>query len=84
MSWRYVASRELLDDGLGGTEETWCIRELYDNPLGWSTEAVAPRGDKWIELMDDLSRMGDGAGAVQFLDLTLDPPALRPLKGFRV
>lgn len=87
MTWRYVASRELLPDGLGGTEESWSIREFYEEipgsvGPGWSKDAIAPRGVKLIELLDDLGRMMDGAMSRAFLDLSADPPGLvqRPTK----
>lgn len=89
MPWRYVASRELLPDGLGGTEESWSIREFYEKSEsggeGWSKDAIAPRGGKLINLLDDLGRMLDGASSGTFLDLSVEPPRLvqRPRRQVR-
>lgn len=89
MSWRYVASREVLPDGLGGTEEQWGVREYYepmpgDGGPGWSKDAIAPHGETLLELIADLERMTTGViGAREFLDLSADPPRLQPRGGFR-
>lgn len=87
MTWRYVASREVLPDGDGGYEERWGVREFYEQVPGqagpgWSKDTVAPHGETWIELLEDLGRMSIGVTGLDFLDLGADPPGLRPRKGF--
>lgn len=85
VSWRYVASREVLPDGLGGTEERWGIREFYDPMPGqgrprWTKGTVDPHGETLPELLEDLGRMIDGATSREFLDLSADPPRLQARK----
>lgn len=54
------------------------MRELYehDGKLSWSAERVGPAGSTWLELNEDLSRMGTALAAAQFLDLAAEPPRL--------
>lgn len=74
MTWRYVFARDQID-----TEDRFTVRELYTDhetgALSWSTEPIAPHGETWAELADDLIRMEQCFGQ-DMLDLTLDPPAL--------
>lgn len=63
MGWNYRATRESIPVA-PDSEETvyrYAIRELfYDkdgNVNGWSDEEVAPTGDTWNELVEDLNRI---------------------------
>jgi hypothetical protein len=73
MTWRYVAAREVFDG-----EEIWTVRELYedDGKLSWTAGSVAPHGSCWLDLNEDISRMGTALASSEFLDLAADPPAL--------
>jgi hypothetical protein len=79
-TWRYVFAKDERDG-----EVTWTVRELYTGAdgsvLSWTAEPVAARGDTWQELAEDLIRMEKAFGAREALDLTADPPGLRPVKG---
>lgn len=75
VTWRYVMAVEDTEDA----EATWTIRSLYISDLGgisWSEEPAAPQGATWLELQDDLTKMGRAVKEV--LDLRVDPPVLRP------
>ena len=70
-TWRYAITREQFDG-----EDFYTIREVYTSPdgsLSWTENAIAARGDGWMEVADDLARMGRAINA-PVLDLTLDPP----------
>lgn len=73
-TWRYCITRERVDD----ETEAFAIREVYTHPdggLSWSADPIAPHGETWWEIADDVVRMA-GAISGRMLDLTLDPPAL--------
>lgn len=70
-TWRYAITREQHDG-----EDFYTIREVYTGPdgaLSWTEDAIAARGDTWVECCDDLAKMGRALGS-PVLDLTLDPP----------
>lgn len=81
-TWNYRVTVTREPDGLGGTEEVFAIREVYYNeagrPISWSEQAIAPVGDSWKSVADDLAKMGRAVG-IPVLDLTGERPVDRPL-----
>lgn len=73
VTWHYAFVRERLESG----EDHFSVREVFvdDGGLSWSADPIAPAGETWQELADELALMANGAGR-RVLDLTLDPPAL--------
>lgn len=72
-TWRYCITREAAEGGI-----QYAVREVYtdDNgALSWSADPVAPHGETWLEIADDLAKMVAAING-RLLDLTLDPPAL--------
>lgn len=73
-TWRYCITREHVDDG----SDAYAVREVYTHPdegLSWSTDPIAPHGETWWEIADDIAKMSRAVSG-RVLDLTLDPPAL--------
>lgn len=74
-TWRYAMTREQWDTA-AGPEDFFTIREVYEGPdgaLSWTKDAIAARGDSWMECADDLAKMTRAMNG-PILDLTLDPP----------
>jgi hypothetical protein len=73
-TWRYIASRERAQG-----EEIWTVREVYTDRkhgISWTELRVEPFGTSLSELKLDLVRMARDLDSGDFLDLTLDPPAI--------
>lgn len=69
--WNYRVTRTVVDD-----EYVFEIREVYydhGEPNAWTEEAIAPHGDSWHELADDLVKM-QRAVSLPVLDLTGEKP----------
>lgn len=70
-SWNYRVTRTKIDG-----EYVFEIREVYythGQPHSWSRDPIAPHGESWHELAEDLVKM-QSAVSVPVLDLTGDKP----------
>ncbi len=57
MSWHYQI-RHRIDKG----QDLYDVVEVYESPLGWTKDSIAPVGETPGEVLDELSRMfADGA-----------------------
>jgi len=75
-TWRYALTREVFDG-----EDFYTIREVYTGPngeLSWTDSAIAPRGDTWIEAVNDIALM-TRAMTEPILDISMDPPMWVPV-----
>ena len=63
MSWHYQV-RHRVDNG----EDLYDIVEVYDNPIGWTKDSIAPLGETKRELLDTLNRMISDAVAYPVLE----------------
>lgn len=76
-SWNYRVTRTKVDG-----EYVFEIREVYytyDQPHSWSSDPIAPYGESWHELAEDLVKM-QRAVSQPVLDLTGDKPRDMTLK----
>lgn len=70
-SWNYRVTRTK-EDG----EFVFAVREVYythDQPHSWSEDPIAPHGESWHELAEDIVKM-QRAVALPVFDLTGDKP----------
>lgn len=70
-SWNYRVTRTKVDG-----EYVFAVREVYytyGQPHSWSRDPIAPHGESWHELAEDLVKM-DRAVSQPVLDLTGDKP----------
>lgn len=70
-SWNYRVTRTKVDG-----EDVYEIREVYytyGQPHSWSRDPIAPHGESWHELAEDIVKM-QRAVAMPVLDLIGDKP----------
>jgi hypothetical protein len=75
VTWRYMASRETIDEDADEKVYWWGIREVYTSANGeisWTAEAIPAGGEGRDELIADLRRMLADAEAGKFLDVTAE------------
>lgn len=83
MTWNYRVTRTRVPDGcVGGGEDMYEIREVYYDDdkaiVSWSQDPIAPFGESWREVAEDLVRM-QRAVVLPVVDLTGEKPVeVRP------